>query len=114
MTLGRLRTGRRGEDLAAAWYVEHGWEVLARNWRCDRGELDLVVARGDVVAVVEVKARSSSRFGHPAEAVDARKQARLRRLAARWLAESGRRFGELRFDVVAVTPSSVEVIPAAF
>ncbi|MEQ8716229.1 MAG: YraN family protein [Acidimicrobiales bacterium] len=114
MTAGRRRTGCHGEDRAAAWYSENGFTVVARNWRCDVGEIDVIVRRGPLLVVAEVKTRTSDRFGHPAEAVDHRKQRRLRRLAARWLAESGEWFEELRFDVVAVTPRTVEVIPAAF
>ena len=54
--------GRSGEDEAAAWYAAHGYEVLARNWRCRAGELDLIVARGRLVVFCEVKSRSSARF----------------------------------------------------
>ena len=66
---------------------------VARNWRVPEGELDLVVARDGVVAFCEVKSRSSDAFGQPFEAVTPAKQARLRRLAARWLAADGRPAG---------------------
>lgn len=114
MTAARRRTGQAGEDRAAAWYAEAGWEVLVRNWRCAEGEIDLVVRRGATVAVVEVKTRSSAAYGHGLEAVTAPKQARLRRLAVRWLAESGVRAGEVRFDVVSVTAGHLEVVEGAF
>lgn len=68
---------------------------------------------GGTLVFVEVKARATDRFGSPALAVDHRKQRRLRILAARWLAEHPHR-GAVRFDVVAVTGTSVEVIEAAF
>lgn len=115
------RYGIRGEALAARWYVEHGYEVVARNWRCREGELDLVVAGHGAVVFCEVKARSSDRFGLPAEAVTPAKQRRLRELAARFLAEASSlpaplplRGADLRFDVVAVLGGRVEVIEAAF
>lgn len=110
------RLGTRGEDLAAAWYVAAGYEILARNWRCRQGELDLVARRGGELVFCEVKARSSDRFGEPAEAVTAAKQRRLRALAGRFLAESGtgRRPASIRFDVAAVVGTRVEVIEAAF
>ena len=87
--------GSAGEDRAADWYRAAGYEVLARNWRCAEGELDLVVARPGELVFCEVKTRTSDRFGLPAEAVTAAKQRRLRLLAARFLAEHplGRRLG---------------------
>ena len=107
------RLGRRGEALAAAWYTVAGYEVVARNWRCRDGELDLVVRRGDELVFCEVKTRTSDRFGLPAEAVTATKQRRMRVLAARFLAESGLH-GRMRFDVACVVAGRVQVIEAAF
>ena len=114
----RQRLGAQGEQLAADWYVARGYRVVARNWRCREGELDLVVRAedGDLV-FCEVKTRSSDRFGVPAEAVTPAKQRRLRMLAARYLAAQGDRRtgrGGVRFDVVAVMGGRVEVIEAAF
>ncbi len=94
--------GRFGEDLAAVHLERIGLEVLARNWRCPRGELDIVAREDRCLVVVEVKTRRSLDFGHPAEAVGWSKQARLRRLAAEWLQGSAGRFDEVRIDVVAV------------
>lgn len=109
-----LETGRWGEDLAAAWYVRRGYRVLARNWRCPIGEIDLVVGRGRLVVVAEVKARRSDAYGPAAAAVGLVKQRRLRHLAAEWLATTGVRGVEVRFDVVAITGEHLDVIQAAF
>ena len=114
----RQRLGARGEQLAADWYTAQGYTVVARNWRCRDGELDLVVARDGELVFCEVKTRSSDRFGVPAEAVTWAKQRRLRVLAARYLAEhtdpaAPRRRG-VRFDVASVMAGEVEVIEAAF
>jgi putative endonuclease len=112
--------GRSGEDLAAGWYEAHGYEVLARNWRCRQGELDIVARRGRMTVFCEVKARTGQGFGSPAEAVGRLKQAKLRRLAALWFAaqagsSGGRRSGgPVRFDVAGVLSGRVEVIEAAF
>jgi putative endonuclease len=114
----RSALGRTGEDLAVDLYRKRGFDILARNWRCPAGELDVVARRGRDVVFCEVKTRRSARWGAPAEAVDARKQARLRRLAARWLREHRQRAQVIRFDVVSVVAlqGGVEVqhIPDAF
>ncbi len=114
MTVRRRTMGAEGEGTAAAWYEARGYAVVARNWRCRDGELDLVVRKGRELVFVEVKARSSTRFGVPAEAVTRSKQRRIRGLAARYLQETGSRAAALRFDVVAILAGEVEVIEAAF
>lgn len=120
--------GRTGEDLAASWYEAHGYEVVARNWHCRQGELDIVARRARLVVFCEVKARTSDVFGLPAEAVGPVKQAKLRRLAALWFADGARenangarenrgsrgRGGPVRFDVASVMGGEVEVIEGAF
>ena len=71
--MSNLALGASGEDLAAGWYAAQGYEVVARNWRCREGELDLVVARGRAVVFCEVKTRRGHGFGLPAEAVKQRR-----------------------------------------
>lgn len=110
----RRALGRTGEDAAAEWYEAEGYEVVARNWRCRDGELDLVVRRGRVVVFCEVKARTSDAFGAPVEAVTREKQQRIRRLAARWIDDSGFRPVEIRFDVASVLGGRLEVVTGAF
>ncbi len=116
MTARRQRLGASGEAAVAAWYEARGYRVLARNWRCREGELDLVVADDRVVVFCEVKTRSSDAFGAPVEAVTGAKQARIRRLAARWLGEQAAPPGgrSVRFDVASVLAGVVEVIEGAF
>lgn len=115
MTRQRRALGIAGEDAAAAWYEAAGYEVVGRNWRCPLGELDLVLRRGRQVVFCEVKTRSSTAFGTPAEAVTRERQQRLRRAAARWIDEAaGFRPVEIRFDVASVMGGEVEVIAGAF
>ena len=114
MTLERRALGVSGEDLAAAWYEARGYVVLARNWRCREGELDLIVRNGREFIFCEVKTRTSNAFGVPAEAVTREKQARIRRLAARWLEDAPMAARSIRFDVAAVMGNSVEVLEGAF
>lgn len=110
----RQLLGAHGERLAARRYEDHGYEVVARNWRCADGELDLVVRDDRRLVFVEVKTRSSDRFGHPAEAVTPAKQRRIRRLARRFCDDTGHRAPQLRFDVVAILRGRVEVIEGCF
>ncbi len=108
------RLGADGERVAAEWYEARGYTVLARNWRCSDGELDLIVATGSTVVFCEVKTRSSDRFGTPFDAVGPAKQRRLRRLAGRWLREAAPfRPTTLRFDVAGVVGRRVDVIESA-
>ncbi|OJX70071.1 MAG: hypothetical protein BGO95_03360 [Micrococcales bacterium 73-13] len=98
--------GRRGEGLAADYLTSAGHRVLDRNWRCPRGELDLVTLdRGEVVAV-EVKTRTSLALGHPFEAIDRRKLERVYRLGWDWCAAHGMAAARLRVDAVAVITAS--------
>ncbi|MEZ5141336.1 MAG: YraN family protein [Acidimicrobiales bacterium] len=114
MTRARQALGAHGEALAARWYEEHGYEVLARNWRCRDGELDLVVRRNRTIVFCEVKTRTTTAYGTPGEAVTHAKRQRIRRLAARWLEESPIRPSQIRFDVAAVLGGDLQVIEGAF
>jgi putative endonuclease len=97
--------GRAGEQRAVEHLDALGYRIIDRNWRCSQGEVDIVAVRGEHLVVVEVKTRRSLDFGHPLEAIDARKASRLWRLAAAWIAAHpgearGRR---LRLDAIAIT-----------
>ncbi|MFN2588362.1 MAG: YraN family protein [Actinomycetota bacterium] len=98
----RSLLGRDGEAAACELYRRLGFEIVDRNYRAGRGEIDLVARRGDTIAFCEVKTRRTDRWGLPAEAVGSAKQAQLRRLAAAWLADRKPGFVEVRFDVVSV------------
>ena len=117
----RREIGVHGEDLAAAWYQARGYEILDRNWRCPDGEIDLVAMDGEALVFIEVKTRSSTRYGHPFEAITPGKLSRLRRLAAAWLAARGpvRGARRLRIDAIGVlaprnAPASIEHLEGIF
>lgn len=99
---GRQALGAYGEDLAARHLTRAGMVLLDRNWRCEAGELDLVLRDGHVLVACEVKTRSSDRCGTPHEAVTDAKLDRLRRLAVRWRTDHGVGPVEMRVDLVAV------------
>lgn len=105
----RIDLGRRGEDAAAELYVELGYEIVARNCRLPGGELDLVARRGSEIVFCEVKTRATDRFGEPSHAVNHAKRARIRRLAAAWLADNQTWGHHIRFDVVSVIARGPEI-----
>lgn len=86
----------------ARWYVREGYEIIARNWRCPRGELDIVAWRDGVLVVCEVKARRNTNFGDPFEAITPRKVLRLRRATAALVESMERPVKEIRFDGASV------------
>ena len=114
----RIARGKWAEDLVARWYEHHGYRVIARNWRCPRGELDVVAIRSDELVVCEVKARASVAFGTPAEAITSAKQLRLRRTTAALLAElradKSVKIDRVRFDAASVLGTQLEIAMNAF
>lgn len=103
-SLSRAEVGALGEQLAVGYLESLGLRVLARNWRCRYGELDVIAAdlTGGVVVFVEVKTRTGDGFGGVEQAVTPDKVRRLRRLAGLWLAEQDRGWAAVRIDVVRV------------
>ena len=116
----RSPLGLAGEAAAAALYRRRGFRVVARNWRCHAGEVDLVVVRGGTVVFCEVKTRAGDALGGPFEAVTPRKQRKLRQLAEIFLLQQPVRAEAVRFDVASVRslPGSqrhqVEIFEDAF
>lgn len=88
--------------------------LVARNWRCREGEIDLVLTRPRLLVFCEVKTRSSNAYGSPAAAVTPAKQARLRKLGMRWIDAHQMRPSAIRFDVACVIGREVRVIESAF
>ena len=112
-----LVIGAAGEQLACQWLEAHGFTIVHRNWRHGRDELDIVARDGRFLVVVEVKTRSSDRWGDPEDAVDRKKQKKMMR-AADELVHQTKEDLELRFDVISIThtPRGPEIlhIPDAF
>ena len=98
----RRLLGERGETIAARHLTRLGLVVVDRNWRCDAGEIDLVLRDGAVLVICEVKTRTSTDYGDPLEAVTPATVARLRRLAARWLRVHDCHPEDVRIDMVGV------------
>ncbi len=115
MGVNRREIGGRYEKLAAAFLQKRGYEILAANYRCRQGEVDLICRQENCLVFVEVKYRATDRFGAPALAVDAKKQARIRKAAAHYMYSQGiEPDTPCRFDVVSILGERVEVIENAF
>jgi putative endonuclease len=105
----RQNLGRYGEERAAGYLVERGYEIIDKNWHSSSGEIDLVARDKNLLVFVEVKTRSGAGFGHPFEAITKEKVSRMRRLAAEWLAAK-QVFGlQVRLDAIAVLVSGGRV-----
>ena len=102
MTREKKRKGARGEERASEFLRERGYRILERNYRCPLGELDIIARDGRVIVFVEVKTRSSHRFGSPQEAIGPRKKRRMTAIALFYLKGQGWLGEPARFDVAAV------------
>jgi putative endonuclease len=98
-----LDLGRRGEDLAAEFFIRRGFTIVARNWHCRGGELDLVVFKGEELRVIEVKTRRSSTALQPWETVTDVKLERIGTALARFLAAHAELPDEAHIDVLAIS-----------
>lgn len=108
--MGRKQViGKYGEDLAASFLKDRGYSVIERNWRCSIGEIDLIARNKNFLVFVEVKTRNGSGFGHPFEAITAKKVLRMRRLSAKWVADHNLQELNLRLDAIAVLISGGKV-----
>jgi putative endonuclease len=102
-TFTRTQLGALGEQKAVEHLTSLGLRIMARNWRCRYGELDIIAEDADCTVVfVEVKTRTGDGFGGLAQAVTPQKVRRLRRLAGLWLADQDSNWSAIRIDVIGV------------
>jgi putative endonuclease len=104
----KIKSGTKGEQAAADFLIAKGFEIIQRNYRHKRSEIDLIVRKDNWLIFVEVKLRSSARFGHPEEFVDLKKEKKLLEGAAHYLIESNWE-GNVRYDIVAVSSKQGEM-----
>ena len=115
----RQNLGKTGEALAVNFLKKNGYSILTQNYRRKFGEIDIIAREGDYLVFIEVKTRTGTSHGHPLEAVTARKQRQISKVAQCYLAENNLFDAAARFDVVSVVvspnkPVNVEIIPNAF
>ncbi len=115
----RYDLGTQGEIAAWAFLEKKGFQILEKNFRCPLGEIDIVAAQGRRIRFVEVKTRTSNRYGEPEEAVTLGKQKKIIRLAQWYLKARKKEDMPISFDVIAVSAGSgqalqIRYIPNAF
>lgn len=114
----RIALGRRGEEAAAAALKKKGYRIVEKNYRCRYGEIDIIAEQGGAVVFIEVKTRTSDRYGTPGEGVDYRKQRHITQASSMYLAEKNLTDALVRFDVVSIVLSggsfTTEIIRDAF
>ena len=93
--------GKKGEDIAAQYLSEKGYEILERNWRNRHKEIDIIAKDGNELVIVEVKTRQSDEYGEPDAAVTRQKQSRLISAANAYLFEKKLDLGT-RFDIISI------------
>ncbi len=98
----RVKLGRRGEDLAVAELIRRGYKIVARNWHCQVGEVDIVARQDQTWAFFEVRTRRGREFGTPEESLTPAKQRRMIEVALTYLAEHNLYDVDCRVGLVAV------------
>jgi putative endonuclease len=98
----KQRLGQRGEEIAVRYLRQQGYAILARNWRCPAGEIDIVAREGETLVFVEVRTRRGDRFGTPEASITPAKQAKLVEVAQTYLQEANLEDVAWRIDVVAI------------
>ena len=112
--MNRRAFGSAGEDFACEYLRASGWKIVDRNVRRGPGEIDVVARKRDLLAFVEVKRRSTARFGQPAEAVNWEKRRRIVQTAALYVQEQGLEDAKIRFDVIEILGPKIRHIEGAF
>lgn len=98
----RAALGKQGEQIACDYLMKHGYRIMARNYRCPLGEIDLIAKKQKKISFIEIKTRTQTRYGRPEEAVDTRKQYRIIRIAQWYLKEHQQADCRLSFDVLSL------------
>lgn len=103
MSKERLRLATCTESMAAEFLQKNGYRIIARNYRCGFGEIDIIASERRTICFVEVKARRSARFGLPEEAITDLKKRHITKTALAYLKDKKLNSQKLRFDVLSIT-----------
>ncbi len=113
LTLKRL-FGNKGEDAAAKHLIKNGYKILARNYSCTLGEVDIIASKNKNLFFIEVKTRSTDAFGGGVAAVNKAKQKRIAKAAISFIKTKKPAFEAVIFDIIAITAGEAQHIQNAF
>ncbi|MFC1666609.1 YraN family protein [Candidatus Omnitrophota bacterium] len=102
MSLARIDTGKRGEDLAVSYLKKQGYKIIEKNYKTKQGEIDIIGRHRGCVCFVEVRARNTRRFGLPEDSINRKKQTQIAKVALSYIKRFGLEEENCRFDVVSV------------
>jgi putative endonuclease len=103
MHQSKKAVGQHGEDIAAEYLKQAGLTILQRNYRCPLGEMDIIAREGLQLVFIEVRSRTSGRFGYGEETITPQKKARLNRIASHYIKARGfKTWPPMRFDLIAI------------
>lgn len=110
----KRKCGDAGEEQAANYLKEKGYKILARNYACKTGEVDIIAQKNKAIIFVEVKLRASNAFGGGVAAVTKSKQNKIATAAINYIKDRKPEFDSLMFDIIAITDGKLEHIQNAF
>lgn len=118
MTLDRINTGKQGETIAVEFLKKNGYRIIQNNFRTRYGEIDIIAVEGKILAFIEVKTRTNSKFGNPVMAVNFRKKRQISKTALAYVTQNKIADHPARFDVIGISivekKIEVELIRNAF
>ena len=106
--MNNIAIGSCGEDVAIRYLEMRGYRVIAKNFKCRLGEIDIIAEKRDEIIFVEVKTRTNNKFGMPSEAVGKKKALRIRKAAAVYLLCNKRQNAKIRFDIFEILLNQME------
>lgn len=109
-----LQLGKAGEEIAVKYLRKQGYKIICENYRSGLGEIDIIAQDRDTVVFVEVKSRTSDKFGFPYESIDRKKQNQIMKSALIYVKKEKIAHTNLRFDVISIFGDSVNLIKNAF
>ena len=112
--MNKYAIGMKGQKIAEEYLIKQNMKIISHNYRTRHGEIDLIALDGEYIVFIEVKYRSSLKYGSPAESVGFYKQQKIIKVAQYYLYKNGKNNSDIRFDVIEVLDEKINHIKNAF